>query len=105
VAAITATAVGVIHGVLFWVVRQRQRCVRLATLDETQHMLRDVVLNQLAVIRLSLELHGQAGQPESRQALGRVESAIGVIDGALTGLSEESLRMWRARYENHSPGP
>lgn len=100
IAAITAVGVGVIHGVIFWLVRERQRAVRRSTLNETERMLRDVVINQLAIIRISVDLHHD-GRQEPRLALQRVEQAIGTIKSALTDLSEESLVRWRARY-NHN---
>ena len=99
VAAITAVGVGVIHGVIFWLVRERQRTVRRSTLLETERMLRDVVINQLAIIRLSVELQ-QEGRDERRLALQRVEGAIDTINAALTGLTEESLTRWRVRYDH-----
>jgi divalent metal cation (Fe/Co/Zn/Cd) transporter len=104
VAAVTAIAVGVIHGVLFWFVRHRQREVRRATLEETERMLRDVVINQLAIIRMSVDLQGTAASREPQLALQRVEGAIGVINSALINLSEESLSRWHARYAP-SPAP
>ncbi len=57
VTAITATAVGITHGFIFWLVRRRQRCVRLAAIESVKAMLRDVVNNQLAVMRLANDLN------------------------------------------------
>lgn len=98
VAAVTAIAVGVIHGVLFWLVRQRQRQVRQAALAEAQRMLRDVVINQLAVIRLGLDLHGTSLNT-NRTAIARLDEAVAAINLALHDVSEESLARWRAKYE------
>lgn len=97
VAAVTAIAVGVIHGVLFWLVRQRQRHVRQAALSDAQRMLRDVVNNQLAVIRLGIDLHGATGA-SSRAAIGRLEEAVAAINLAIGDVSEESLARWQSRY-------
>lgn len=102
VAAITATAVGVIHGALFWLVRRRQRLLRRRTLLETERMLRDVVLNQVAVIRMAVDLQNQPNPGDSRLALQRIEDAITVINATLTDVSEESLIRWQSRYTHLS---
>ncbi|HEX7631927.1 MAG TPA: hypothetical protein VF388_07330 [Lacunisphaera sp.] len=101
IAAVTAVGVGVIHGVIFWVVRERQRAVRRSTLHETERMLRDIVINQLAIIRISVDLQ-QGDRRKPQLALQHVEQAIGKINSALTDLSEESLTRWRARYEHQT---
>lgn len=98
VAAITAIMVGIIHGVLFWVVRQRQRLVRLDALNDTQQMLRDVVINQLAIIRLNAELQNQTNRSDTVVAIARLEKAMTTIDQTLNDISEESLSRWRSRY-------
>jgi divalent metal cation (Fe/Co/Zn/Cd) transporter len=103
VAAITATAVGVIHGVLFWAVRHRQRLVRRLALAEAQKMLRDVVMNQLAVIRLNVELQDVPGLHDSTAAFARFEQAIDTIDRTLDELSEESVARWRSHYQLAAP--
>jgi hypothetical protein len=98
VAAITATVVGLIHGALFWIVRQRQRLVRLDALNDTQRMLRDVVINQLAIIRINAELQNQTGRGDTVVAIARLEKAMATIDQTLNDISEESLSRWRSRY-------
>jgi hypothetical protein len=45
-AAITATAVGVIHGLIFFTVRDRQRTIRTQTIREMQLLVDDLVRNQ-----------------------------------------------------------
>ena len=101
-AAITATAVGIIHGVLFWFVRHRQREVRRDTLAEVERMLCDIVINQLAIIRLSVDLQDTTASQEPKLALQRVQHAIAVINSSLLDLSEESLSRWHARYATKS---
>jgi len=49
VAAITATAVGIIHGILFFIVRHRQRESRQRVIHDVRK-LSDVVCNQLQVV-------------------------------------------------------
>lgn len=103
VAAITATLVGVIHGILFWAVRHRQRLSRRLVLAETERMLRDIVVNQLAVIRMDLDLQMRDPTARSQVALSRVEQAIEIINTALHDLNEESLARWRSRYDISKP--
>lgn len=98
VAAVTATLVGVIHGVLFWIIRNRQRRIRRETIEQTEAMLRDVVMNQLSVIRLGVELQQVAPSADTRQAVVNLSEAIDVIYDSINGLSEESLARWEARY-------
>ena len=99
VAAISATSVGVIHGILFWLIRRRQRETRRVALLEVERMLRDIVLNQLAIIRISVELqHTPAVFKDPRLALENVEKAIDVIHTTLCELSEESLARWKSHY-------
>jgi len=100
VATVTAVAVGVLHGFLFWLVRQRQRDVRRRALAETERMLRDVIINQLAVIRLTVDMQTHPPVPAS---LDRIERAITVINHTLNGLSEESLTRWQERYHGSAP--
>jgi len=46
-AAVTAAAVGVIHGLIFYAVRRRQRLIRRDTIREMQLVVDDIVRNQL----------------------------------------------------------
>jgi len=100
IAAIIAVGVGVVHGVLFWIVRQRQRQVRVAALVETERMLRDVVGNQLAVIRLGLALPDESGAAKTRVAFDQIEKAILAIHETVSDVSEDSLSKWQSRYAN-----
>ena len=60
--AIIAIAVGTIHGVLFWVVRRRQRQIRRESVRAIQAMLADVVKNRLTAIDMYLP---EGEDPES----------------------------------------
>ena len=97
VAAFTAVGVGVIHGLIFWFVRRRQRKQRMATILEIREMLSDVVKNQLAVIQASL--------PEERRRekydifFEGIEESIAEIAERVDSLSEESIEEWKADYE------
>ena len=96
VATLTAILVGIIHGILFWLVRRRQREVRRAAIIEIQAMLRDQISNQLAVVDAMNRL--RESRPEDTQrAIDYISRAVGSINSALDHLSEESLRSWRAK--------
>jgi predicted membrane channel-forming protein YqfA (hemolysin III family) len=66
IAAVTATAVGVIHGLLFYGVRRREREARSRLLHEVRG-LADVLCNQLQVVMLAR--HAQAQVEDERHLL------------------------------------
>jgi ABC-type Co2+ transport system permease subunit len=104
VAAITATIVGVIHGVLFWIVRRRQRAVRRAVIAEVQAMLKDMIDNQLAVILAMSELR-EARVEETRRASDYISRSVSAISAALQHLSDESLHSWLVKYRTSDSAP
>jgi len=93
-AALSAILVGIIHGLLFWVVRRRQRKVRAAAIQDIQAMLSDIINNQLTVIETS---HYVKKHDDSKM-MNRMSESVGVISSTLKELSEESLRSWQVRY-------
>lgn len=99
VAGMTAIAVGVIHGVIFWIVRRRQRNIREQTLSDVRRMLADVVNSDLQVILFGLETHPEL--LNERNALRKVEKSIRRITASVDALSLESLREWREKYPDH----
>ena len=56
VATLTAALVGIIHGVIFYLVRNRQRQIRRTTIHEMQLVVDDIVRNQMTVVSLSAGL-------------------------------------------------
>lgn len=96
VTSLTAIGVGLLHGTIFWVIRQRQRTVRQQAIDEVSRMLEDVVNNQLAVILMTV----YDTQAERQQELIQVQSAMHKITDALNSLSEESLQDWHTKYQH-----
>lgn len=95
--AVIAIAVGSVHGVIFWVVRRRQRQIRRRSIQEIQTMLADVVKNRLAAIEMALP---QNEDPEMvRQEVEAVREGIREIATHVDNLSVESLKDWEARYE------
>lgn len=105
VAAITATLVGVVHGVLFWAIRQRQRAMRLQTVREVQSMLKDIINNQLTIIQGMNHLRSE-DPSQTQRATDQISRCVTSISDALQHLSEESLQTWRNKYTRRpAPAP
>jgi len=96
VAAITATSTGLIHGLIFWGVRRRQRVVREKAIADIKEMLNDVLLNQLASISLNAQMIQRTGTLE--KYLARIERSLTQMTLVVNNLSGESLEHWQARY-------
>jgi hypothetical protein len=90
--ALTATAVGVLHGMIFWAVRRRQRAVRERTLLEARAMLSESIQKQVAAL---LTMDARATQ-EQRKRLDGVFDSLILLDHLLDSLSSEGLRAWTA---------
>lgn len=97
VAAVTALGISVVHGVLFWVVRRRQRLVRAEAVHEIREMLTDEVKNQLAVIGASLP---SGALSEYAEQLRDVSASVDAISEMMDGLTEEKLSAWKRTYSN-----
>lgn len=93
--AITAIAVGVLHGLIFWSVRRRQRAVREKTLAEAHAMLRDGIQKQVAAL---LTMDARATEDQRKRLDGVFDSMI-LLDHMLDSLSSERLRAWTASAE------
>ncbi len=102
VAAVTATVVGVIHGILFWLVRRRQRMIREQALRDVRAMLQDVVKNQLMVIQANVHMATRA--PDSDKYVGRINTTVGDISAALDSISDEALTSWQQKYLGEAGG-
>lgn len=96
VAAFTAAGVGVLHGLIFYAVRRRQRKRRMETILEIREMLSDVVKNQLAVIRASLPSDEDREQYDIY--FDGIEDSIEEIAERVDSLSEESIEDWKSEY-------
>ena len=93
IAAVTALGVSVLHGLIFWTVRRRQRMIRHRSIMEIREMLTDVVQNHLAIIAMAL--------PPSEEYQMEVEimkESIAEITHQVGGLSEEQLSEWKSHY-------
>lgn len=96
--AVTATAVGVIHGGIFWVVRRRQRLTRRHALTEVSRMLKDIVNNQLCIIQFTADLQSR-DQVAIKDAHARISTSVSQINVTLDNISEESLDIWKGKYD------
>lgn len=96
VAAITALVVSVLHGLIFWMVRRRQRRVRQEAINEIREMLGDRVKNQLAIVEMGVKATDV--DPELSFQLEAMRESIDNIAELVDGLSEESLRSWKGTY-------
>lgn len=95
--AVIAIAVGTIHGVIFWVVRRRQRQIRRRSIQAIQAMLADVVKNRLTAIDMYLP---EDEDPEMvRQEVDDIRRSIREIAQHVDNLSEEVLADWEEQYE------
>ncbi|MCS7030704.1 MAG: hypothetical protein NZL92_04130 [Gloeomargarita sp. SKYG116] len=101
VTAITAIVVGVLHGVLFWLVRQRQRQVRQKAIQQVREMLKDLVKNRLQSIKMMVYLaqSPQATPDKVAARLEQVQDLVADISAVIDHISEESLRQWRHYYQ------
>lgn len=96
VAAITATIVGILHGLIFWVVRRRQRQVRATLIAELRAMLKDRLNNQLMLLVGETTL--QADLVTDGPLVEVVNTHAQRVKTLLDNLSDESLRAWQRRY-------
>jgi hypothetical protein len=95
--AVLAIAVGTLHGVIFWVVRRRQRQIRRQSIREIQAMLADVVKNRLTAIDMYLP---EEDDPEMvRQEVDGIRQSIREIADHVDTLSEETLEDWEETYD------
>ena len=103
VAAVTAIAVGVIHGVIFWLVRRRQRVIRHDTIQDIQDMLKHGVSDHLTVILTSQQSRRPRGGDgalagDDAEHLRQVSESVAKVQLLVQSLSVESLRRWRRQY-------
>lgn len=96
--AFIAVGVGLLHGLIFWVVRRRQRQVRRQSIREIQHMLSDVLKNKLTAINMYLP--DDESQEMVEKEVNGIRASIKDIADEVESLSEESLEGWKDRYED-----
>ena len=91
--AVTAIAVGLLHGIIFWFIRRRQRLIRQQSILQIREMLHDVMRNQLGIISFNAYLsQGDA------QYIEQIETTISEMVSVLDHISDESFQSWREYY-------
>ncbi|MFS8837265.1 hypothetical protein [Synechococcus sp. R6-5] len=99
--AVSATLVGVVHGILFWLLRRRQRQVRREAIGQIREMLEDLGKNRLQTIKMSLymvQIHQPEQEERTRKSFDRVYQILAEMSTLIDHISEESLAGWRHRY-------
>ncbi|MFS8795340.1 hypothetical protein NW837_09855 [Synechococcus sp. R6-10] len=99
--AVSATLVGVVHGILFWLLRRRQRWVRQEAIGQIREMLEDLGKNRLQTIKMSLymvQIHQPEQEERTRKSFDRVYQILAEMSTLIDHISEESLAGWRHRY-------
>ena len=79
-AALSALAVGVLHGIIFFLVRSSQRRARRAAVAKIRHVFGDLVRNKLQVVLFAAEIEGQDWRPAAQRAVQEIQSSLDQID-------------------------
>jgi uncharacterized YccA/Bax inhibitor family protein len=95
VATVTATFVGVLHGLIFWLIRRRQRQLRSEAVREIKTMLNEVVKDQLAIIMVNAQL----ARPEEKR-MQQIQQSVDRIVESVDHISSESLLRWQQIYRS-----
>lgn len=103
---VTAIAVGVVHGFLFWGIRWRQRRVRQELIQALRLMLSDRINNNLTVLLAAAsEGHSEGrgasavvSSPTYRKTIETAMQAAYEISATVERLSLDSLRRWQRHY-------
>lgn len=99
IVALTAIFVGVLHGIIFWIIRSRQRRVRAEAIHEIRMMLHDRINNALATIMIQTSFtHDELAQRQAQ--LEAIQKSVEKISSQLEDVSDESLAKWKDRYSN-----
>ena len=94
--ALIAVGVGLLHGLIFWAVRRRQRQIRRQSIREIQQMLSDVLKNKLAAINMYLP--EEENQVLVQQEVDAIRTSIEDIADEVDSISGESIEGWKERY-------
>ncbi|HYE91831.1 MAG TPA: hypothetical protein VEA38_12460 [Terriglobales bacterium] len=90
VTARTAIAFGIVHGLIFWAIRARQRRVRREALEHgRQYLSQEIHRHLRALLALAAD-----ETPEMRIRLAGVLDSVAILEGVLDTLTEERLTVW-----------
>jgi MFS superfamily sulfate permease-like transporter len=84
-AAIAGLAVGVIHGIIFFMVRSAQRRTRNQAVHAIRHTFDDLVRNKLQVVLFATEIQNEDWRPAAQRAVQEIQNSLNRIEA-------ESLR-------------
>ncbi len=84
-AALSALAVGVLHGIIFFAVRSAQRQARNKAVTAIRHTLDDLVRNKLQVVLFTTEIKDEDWRPAAQRAVQEIQLSLNRIEAeALT---------------------
>jgi len=100
-AAICAVAVGVVHGLVFFLVRNSQRQARKVALDDIRQTLDDLIRNKLQVVLFASEIQHEDWRPAAQQAVEEISTRLDLIQGeALRLKSQQRAKLIGGRGSN-----
>ena len=79
-AAISAVGVGVLHGIIFFIVRSAQRRARRAAVTAIRHTFDDLVRNKLQVVLFATEIQDQDWRPAAQRAVQEIQNSLNRIE-------------------------
>lgn len=84
-AALSALAVGALHGIIFFAVRSAQRQARNKAVTAIRHTLDDLVRNKLQVVLFATEIRDEDWRPAAQRAVQEIQLSLNRIEAeALT---------------------
>lgn len=96
--SVVALVISTLHGIIFFIVRSRQRRIRQTVIKEVSHMLQDRVNNKLTVVAMNVS-------GETVKDVEEVQTAIREVSTYVNSLSEESLKRWQTHYAKSGFSP
>lgn len=97
IAAIVATVVGSVNGVISLIIERQQRQLRHHIVGDIREMLIDRLRNRLAVIQLNVHL----ARATDQRRVEKIAQSIAEIETELDTLSPEALHQWKAHYSEY----
>jgi hypothetical protein len=79
-AALSALAVGVLHGTIFFVVRSSQRKARNEAVQAIRRTLDDLIRNKLQVVLFATEIKDQDWRPAAQRAVQEIQNSLKEIE-------------------------
>jgi hypothetical protein len=95
VAAFTAAGTAVLHGLIFWSVRRRQRETRQRAIADIRTMLQEELRDQFALIT---QIVRTADSERVRHHASRLDESMAHVGRMVDSLSEERLTNWKGRH-------